>query len=294
MASKHIPVRGEKKRFFGSGVLEVIKSLPERTRDILSDRYNLFGKHPKGKTLDAIGKRYGITRERVRQIVQFAMKSARDRGTSDVDEAVRRVEAILMDRGGIFARERLVSDLGISDPAEAGALDFVLDFSDRFVPISPDRYALQSVSLAEFDRAVFHAVVETLEEMFAETKKPKKLTAIRKHVKDALERELDAKHLEAYLVSSATMEHNPLGEWGLATWGEIRPRSAGERAYLVLRHAGEPLHFSEIAREIDNLKLSTRPANPQTVHNELIKSPKFALLGRGRYGLSEWKRARKA
>ncbi|MDP2735751.1 MAG: hypothetical protein Q8P12_06105, partial [bacterium] len=30
------------------------------------------------------------------------------------------------------------------------------------------------------------------------------------------------------------------------------------------------------------------PVLPQTVHNELIKDPRFGLIGRGTYGLSDW------
>ena len=37
------------------------------------------------------------------------------------------------------------------------------------------------------------------------------------------------------------------------------------------------------AAEFDHKK-----ANPQTVHNELIKDGRFVLVGRGLYGLKEW------
>ena len=57
-----------------------------------------------------------------------------------------------------------------------------------------------------------------------------------------------------------------------------------------------PLHFKEISELIDKHFISSlrdkgeniRRTHPQTVHNELIKDPRFVLIGRGLYALSEW------
>ena len=48
------------------------------------------------------------------------------------------------------------------------------------------------------------------------------------------------------------------------------------------------MHFKEIAKKINELKLNKRRALYQTIHNELIKDPRFVLVGRGMYGLSEF------
>ena len=41
---------------------------------------------------------------------------------------------------------------------------------------------------------------------------------------------------------------------------------------------------------IDTLAYGVSPkkTHPQTVHNELIKDPRFVLVGRGTYALAEW------
>ena len=57
---------------------------------------------------------------------------------------------------------------------------------------------------------------------------------------------------------------------------------------MVLKESKKPLHFKEIAKLIDQYKLSDKKAHPQTVHNELIKDDKFVLIGRGIYALQEW------
>jgi len=56
----------------------------------------------------------------------------------------------------------------------------------------------------------------------------------------------------------------------------------------VLKKINSPQHFSEIARLINNANFSNKKAHVQTVHNELIKDPRFVLVGRGIYALSEW------
>ena len=48
--------------------------LPERARDVLVGRFGL-GKDSVKLTLESIGKKYGITRERVRQIENYAIHS---------------------------------------------------------------------------------------------------------------------------------------------------------------------------------------------------------------------------
>jgi RNA polymerase primary sigma factor len=50
--------------------------LPERARDVMVSRYGL-GRDTERMTLEAIGKKYNITRERVRQIENHAIQSIR-------------------------------------------------------------------------------------------------------------------------------------------------------------------------------------------------------------------------
>jgi DNA-directed RNA polymerase delta subunit len=60
-----------------------------------------------------------------------------------------------------------------------------------------------------------------------------------------------------------------------------------DRAYLLLKRQGEPKHFTAIA-DLINKAFVNKPAYLQTVHNELIKDPRFVLVGRGLYALTDW------
>lgn len=53
-------------------VSEILKSLNDREKEIVTKRYSLSGN--KKSTLEGIGEKYNITRERVRQIENIAIK----------------------------------------------------------------------------------------------------------------------------------------------------------------------------------------------------------------------------
>ena len=57
-------------------------------------------------------------------------------------------------------------------------------------------------------------------------------------------------------------------------------------AFLVIRKHGSPIHFRDVADSIT--KVFNKKAHVATTHNELIKDPRFVLVGRGLYALAEW------
>ncbi len=57
-------------------------------------------------------------------------------------------------------------------------------------------------------------------------------------------------------------------------------------AFLVMRRHGSPMHFKEVADSIS--KTFNKKTFYATCHNELIKDPRFVLVGRGMYALAEW------
>jgi DNA-directed RNA polymerase delta subunit len=84
------------------------------------------------------------------------------------------------------------------------------------------------------------------------------------------------------------LDQNKFGYWGHKEWSEIKPKRINDKIYLVLKYKQKPMHFEEIAKEIDGLGFDNKKANPATIHNELILDEKYVLVGRGIYGLKEW------
>jgi len=98
------------------------------------------------------------------------------------------------------------------------------------------------------------------------------------------------KILYSLMQAVKNLRQNKYGEWGLANWSEITPKTVNDKIYLVLKHANKPLHFTEIAKKIDEMKFDHKTANPATVHNELILDNRYVLVGRGTYALKDWQK----
>ena len=99
------------------------------------------------------------------------------------------------------------------------------------------------------------------------------------------------KSLYSLLQSIKNLERNKFGFWGHSDWHEIKPKTINDKIYLVLKNYGQPLHFTDIASKINEVKFDHKKANPATVHNELILDNRYILTGRGMYGLREWKKS---
>jgi hypothetical protein len=99
------------------------------------------------------------------------------------------------------------------------------------------------------------------------------------------------KPLYSLMQAVKKLERNKFGHWGKFDWQEIKPKTINDKIYLVLKNSGAPLHFTEIASKINDVKFDHKNANPATVHNELILDERYILTGRGMYGLREWQKA---
>lgn len=144
---------------------------------------------------------------------------------------------------------------------------------------------------AEALKAAESIIARTAEEL-ATVKKPVPAATLfqilKTHAKAVLGTVPNPDTLESYLSISKLIKQNPYGEFGLVTWPSIKPRGVKDKAYAVLAKSGKPMHFREVAGAISKSGWSPKRAHPQTVHNELIKDPRFVLVGRGLYALTEW------
>jgi hypothetical protein len=89
-----------------------------------------------------------------------------------------------------------------------------------------------------------------------------------------------------YLALSKVIGKNQLSEWGRTSSPHVKARGIKDYAYLIMRRANRPMHFKEVAQEIN--KTFGKRAHVATCHNELIKDSRFVLVGRGMYGLKDW------
>ncbi len=275
-------------------ILKLIKKLPERTQEIIKKRFGLTDS--KKETLEEIGKSYGITRERVRQIESSTVNELR---TSDrlktLDPVERAIEILVEEYGRIMEHNHLIDTFTerLNKEANKNIIEFILELSNRFERHDESDETNKAWSLKEFNPEVPKQVIAAFKEIFESNGEPINHSELENYFTKHKEKidtdnELNSKVLGSYLQISKTVLKNPFDEWGLVHWSVIIPKGVKDKAYLVLKKNEKPLHFTDITDHINKSDFDYRKAVPQTVHNELIKDQRFVLVGRGIYALTEW------
>ena len=274
-------------------VQDLIEQLDERSKTIISRRFGLDGSKP--RTLESLGKQYGVTRERVRQIESLTLRELR-RGPNGkrIAHVSGLIHSTLADAGGVMEQESLLKNLLGEDSVSAtngAALLFLLNLSDEVQRFDEnERFkTMWASNRIAYDR--LNSLLDAIERVFTKEKKTLNWEALKK----ALTAELPSdgtvptdSELQSVLAITKRIAKNPFAEYGLTEWSAVVPKGVRDKAYLVLQRAKSPLHFVKITESINQAKFDGRKAYPQTVHNELIKDRRFVLVGRGTYGLSEW------
>lgn len=274
------------KGFFQAVFDEIISVFPERSREVAKLRYGIDIDH--SFTLEEIGQKYQITRERVRQIIGEALKKIRNhKEAGRLSDVKEKIVFTLKQKNGIMQEEEMINILGGNSESEKGAISFFLDIFGEIAAQEIPGEMKRSRTVSGFNLEQWKSVMAAAKKVLAETKKPMAEKELIKKVL-AQEKLVDAETFRNYLAVSAEIKKNNFEKWGMIHWKEVTPKGTREKAHLVLSEMGKPLHFREIAKRIDMYKLGKKPAHPQTVHNELIKDERFVLVGRGIYALSEW------
>jgi len=278
--------KNREKDSFSQWAQNLLQELSERSREIVKKRFGIFEGTP--ETLEKIGKDYNITRERVRQVIMDSSKKlGKKKDNMNFQKAEEKIISTIKENSGIISEEDIINNLSEKDLAEANAVNFFGILSEKILMAEEKGWLKKTwfFSKTILDRA---KRVEELAVMIFEKEK-KLLTqgeVIRKIL--ALDKSFSDKEVADLMTVLENVKASKFGKWGMANWKEISPKGTRERIHIILKEKGEPLHFTEIARLIDQHNLGKRKSHPQTVHNELIKDERFVLIGRGTYALSEW------
>ena len=265
-------------------------SLNQRQQEVVSGRFGL-GSDANPQTLAAIGERYGITRERVRQIETAALKIIRQKlmANAQVKDIFEKSKKYLKKSGGVATQEQLLTfqDSLVKD-LNANHVALILAAANPFYFRPEDE---QFVSFYYLDAAQIKLASAFIKN-WADNLEENKNVVLAGGYADTYKKFVKSKNVpvetgDNYLAISKRIARNPYGDVGLSSWPEIRPTTIRDRIYLVLKKKGEPLHFQTIATMINDTGFDDRAALTPTVHNELIKDNRFILVGRGIYGLSE-------
>lgn len=279
-------------------ISSIFKFINQREGEVLTNRYGL--KDNRRRTLEEIGKKFQVTRERIRQLENSALKKISN--ATELEEMLNPIFLVinmtLELAGGIMQESALVSQVlegRGKTPENHAAVNFILNkfFKDRFHYLDKDEDLHVSWKLPEVSIDEIKAVLNKLVSIIEKSDCPKEISAILEMLKSEKEliswqEKMDEVLLESMLKLCKKLSSNPFKEWGLKGWNSIMLKRMSDKIYLVLKKEGKPMHFTEIAKRINDLGLNKKPANPATIHNELILDKKFVLVGRGIYALTEW------
>jgi hypothetical protein len=256
----------------------------EREREIISRRFGLFDRR---ETLEQIGELLGITRERVRQLekaVITRLKAAADRDLPHID----RVEKALSNHLEQMGKVARVSDVSArltknNSKTDQARVAFLASLSPNIAVIDDNDHFFHSIGLAaEHTEKSIRDHVNRIIEAISKIGEPTDIKNIAKQVGNN-----DVKHTEA-LASISKSIASLNGRWGLVKWPMVNPKNIRDKIYVILHDNKKPMHFNEIAAAIKDSNLKRKDVTTQAIHNELIKDPRFVLIGRGIYALKEW------
>lgn len=267
--------------------------LTDKEATVIQKRFALRGEQK--QTLEKIGKHFNVTRERIRQIESIALnKLKRTVRTTRLDEVNALAKEVLRNHGGLLREDKLITKClkHIQNSTDVDGAVLRLSFSidpdmsqgsrsNTFVPF----WRLESLAIDDV-QLIVNNIVKILKKRKNCMQSDEIVSAIQ-----ALNL-FDGRVPSKELILSCLEIDERLREisegWGLTDWRFVRPRSIRDKVEIILRKAGEPIHFMEIANRIREAQFDHKNVTVQAVHNELIRYPQFVLVGRGLYALREW------
>ena len=304
----------------------LLSNLNKREQDIISRRFGLS--ESKKQTLEEIGRDHNLTRERIRQLEAAALKKIKDLEVlkTIISELNENINSILKEYGGLVELNYLLDHLILlaNNPAIEKNIYknnyyFIISklLNNNFNEIVNSKHLKKSLKHKELEIDHIEVILKeltknihsnntvlTIQELLEVIKSQ---DSYKKHESILMSKdEIDLtnilkelvqdnvaivnmhKPLYSILVAAQNIEQNKLGYWGINNWSEIKPKTINEKIYLILKENKKPMHFTQIAEEINKIRFDNKKANAATVHNELILGEKYVLVGRGMYTLTEW------
>lgn len=267
-----------------SGSLKIIEQ--EREREIISRRFGLTGNR---ETLEQIGEMLSITRERVRQLEKAILIrlqiSAEENQIPELATAEKLIVRNLTEMGRVAKLSDLADKIygKKSSPTDKTGIYFIATFSKNLTIVEENDRYYAAVGIAEYgDSKTIRSRVDKIVQVIKENKTPMTI--------DELDNKVDYEHPDHIkaVASISKLLATLNNTWGLAKWPSVNPKNIRDKIFVILESHKEPMHFSDIAKEIAESNFKRKNVTVQAIHNELIKDPRFVLIGRGIYALSSW------
>ncbi len=271
---------------------KTFNDLEDREFDILCHRFGL--KRDKKKTLKEAGELFGITRERIRQIEEKALRKT----NSDLLMGIiAMLDEILIYSGGMASLAQLKeknSKQYWQDYRTVGFIDLLIE-TEHLPVYGGGQYIIHSILDGDYVEEFIDYILGYIESQG----RPVSFSKFKNHalekMSDAFKEDLARLDItpEAFLESILEVKKNigtdPMGKIGLSKWPEVNPETHIEWAIVALHSIDQPAHWKEILRKVE--AISGERFKEKTFYNIFSPNDEFLLFdsGNGVYGLDEWK-----
>lgn len=269
-----------------------LNQLKDRDRDVLVARFGI--EKPASVTLEAVGQRLGVTRERVRQIESAAIKKLSVKLSKDLTALLKTINSFVNNNGGLVSLDELAKYLKVEKDErkemEKNALMLAMAVNLNMKPLKKSKDLRTGWMKADFKADLIVSVIKIAEEVLFDADKTlddENMWTMFGDIDAKLQVQINSLQLIGILSVSTKFAKDRKDKWGLTTWPTVSPKRIRDKVFLVLEVSNEPMHFKEITEAI-NLAYPAKTVLNRTVHNELIGDKRFVLVGRGIYALKSW------
>jgi DNA-directed RNA polymerase delta subunit len=260
--------------------------LDGRKREVLVWRYGLEDDPP--RTLQEIALKFGITRERVRQIEQKALKQlAAELNKNEVMQAFIWLCRQIVDHAQVIVSdslaEQLAGQIGSGDSIPVPHICFLAESLAKQV------YYLEPLDLfVSLDLAVpkVEELLRIIRQVLAKAKAPMRIADLWNAVQ--LDNNTDELPKEEILVIclQANPEFMNVGDdyWGLTRW----EKNIVDDLVMVLRDLDHPAHFRELTKLVNQRLPEDQQRSERAIHGTVDRLPDiFIRTGPGTFALRE-------
>jgi RNA polymerase sigma factor (sigma-70 family) len=263
----------------------LLARLPERNREIVKLRFGSGTEE--GLTLQEIADEYHLTRERVRQILERALKNLAS--DDDLIQAFMSYCRKIVDEAGVISlkrlTEKLVEDLNIDASDSPGYLLLLLEVSKDISYLEPMELVVSSRVSKRVIQAITAAVTNQLMQAKAPVQFEDLVQGVRELTHLAPSYYEDRDLVRICLEAAPGIVHVEDDYWGLASW----ERRTVDDIVMVLRKLNRPAHFREIADLVRQRLGEERHVDAHSILAQLERyEALFIRTGRGTFGLREW------
>lgn len=269
---------------------DLLLVLTEKEKMVIERR---FGLKRQKETLESIGRSFKVTRERIRQIEEQALKKLRRTAMATKAQLLgTAAEEILSTTSGILGEKTVVEKIRERFPAVTGtdeSIVFALSTDKEIERRGNTILRLPYWRLISINEQAITQLGDSIYELLQGKKDPLAKEAMLARLQRKITNlTLTSAMLDAYLEIDKRVKILENGAVALWEWRHINPRTLRDKIIFILREWKKPMHFTELARTIIAKKFDKKRINLQAVHNELIRNDDFVLIGRGIYALREW------